>query len=82
MIPGLTFMYEELNGKNVKYVLLTHGHFDHIGYALECAQKYEAQIDEALHRNIFNVGESGLAGAKYIYSQIVKRQSEDKNSAK
>ncbi|MBQ4105925.1 MAG: membrane protein insertase YidC [Clostridia bacterium] len=39
-------------------------------------EKYEKQISEALERNIFNVGESGLAGAKYIYNQIVKRQQE------
>ena len=37
-------------------------------------EKYSKKIDEALHRNIFNIGESGLAGAKYIYSRIVERQ--------
>ncbi len=44
-------------------------------------EKYEAQIKDALERNIYNVGESGKAGAKYIYSQIVKKQQE-RNSKK
>lgn len=37
-------------------------------------EKYEAKITDALNRNIFNIGESGMAGAKYIYKQIVERQ--------
>ena len=40
--------------------------------------KYKAQITEALKRNIFNLGESGKAGAKYIYNQLVKKQKKDK----
>jgi len=36
--------------------------------------KYRDKIEEALSNNIFNVGESGLAGAKYIYKQIAERQ--------
>ncbi len=40
--------------------------------------KYEKQITEALNRNIYNVGESGLAGAKYIYEQLIKKQQNKK----
>ena len=55
---------------------------DVVAELLTNPKKYEAQIDEALHRNIYNVGESGLAGAKYIYNQIIKRQQKNKDSAK
>ncbi|MBQ9743390.1 MAG: membrane protein insertase YidC [Ruminococcus sp.] len=41
-------------------------------------EKYEKQITEALNRNIFNVGDSGTAGAKYIYSRIIQKQKEQK----
>ncbi|MBQ7809947.1 MAG: hypothetical protein IJ346_03165 [Clostridia bacterium] len=40
--------------------------------------KYRDKIEEALKNNIFNIGESGLAGAKYIYNQIVKYQKANK----
>lgn len=36
------------NGK-LKYVLLTHGHYDHIGFAKEIATKYNAKI--ICHKN-------------------------------
>lgn len=49
---------------------------------LENPEKYEAQITEALQRNIYNVGSSGTAGAKYIFSQIMKRQQAEKDSKK
>lgn len=55
---------------------------DVVAELLTNPEKYEKQIDEALHRNIFNVGDSGTAGAKYIYSQIVKRQKEQKENQK
>ena len=51
---------------------------DVVATLLTNPEKYEKQISEALHRNIYNVGESGLAGAKYIYNQIIKKQSEKK----
>ena len=44
--------------------------------------KYRDKIDEALKSNIFNIGESGKAGAKYIYQQIMKRQQEAKDKKK
>lgn len=44
-------------------------------------EKYEKKISEALERNIFNVGTSGLAGAKYIHSRLIAKQKE-KNETK
>lgn len=35
---------DEIGGENIKYILLTHGHFDHIKSASELSQKYDAQI--------------------------------------
>lgn len=40
----LTAAMEKLPENMVKYVLLTHGHFDHIGYAAEVAAGVGAQI--------------------------------------
>ncbi len=45
---------------------------------LDNPDKYSAKIEEALQHNIFNIGESGKAGAKYIYGQIVNRQKNQK----
>ncbi len=45
---------------------------------LDNPEKYSAKIEEALQNNIFNIGESGKAGAKYIYGQIVNRQKNQK----
>lgn len=42
-------------------------------------EKYREKIEEALKNNIFNIGESGLAGAKYIYRSIAQRQKSKKN---
>ena len=44
--------------------------------------KYRDKIDEALKSNIFNIGESGKAGAKYIYQQIAKRQQKANETKK
>ena len=51
---------------------------DVVSELLSNPEKYEAQITEALNRNIYNLGNSGIHGAKYIYGQIVKRQQEAK----
>lgn len=32
------------NGVNVEYIILTHGHFDHIMAVSECAKRYNAKI--------------------------------------
>lgn len=45
-------------------------------------EKYSKQIEEALRRNIYNVGESGLAGAKYIYKRIIEKQNEKAENKK
>ena len=41
--PQMILPFIEENGLTVKYVVLTHGHFDHAEYALE----YESVFDEA-----------------------------------
>lgn len=47
---------------------------DTVAELLGSPEKYEAKITEALNRNIFNVGHSGLEGAKYIYNRIIEKQ--------
>lgn len=44
--PGASFNKIEasLNGRNVDYVLLTHGHFDHIGALEEIINKYHPVV--------------------------------------
>ena len=34
----------EKNGSKLEYIFLTHGHFDHIGYAKQLADKFGAKI--------------------------------------
>lgn len=61
-------LIEELNGKNVKYILLTHGHFDHICGAKLVKEKTGAKVvihkdDEELlsdgEKNLFNANCEG-----------------------
>ena len=41
------------DGGKLEYVLLTHGHYDHICYAKQLADKYGAKIVTGRHNNVF-----------------------------
>lgn len=43
----------EKDGGKLEYVLLTHGHYDHICYAKQLAEKYGAKIVSGKHTNVF-----------------------------
>ncbi len=43
----------ELDGGKLEYVILTHGHYDHIGYAKILAEKYGAKIIAGEGNDIF-----------------------------
>lgn len=43
----------EKDGGKLEYVLLTHGHYDHICYAKQLADKYGAKIVTGKHNNAF-----------------------------
>lgn len=43
----------EQHGGKLEYVLLTHGHYDHICYAKQLADKYGAKIVTGKHNNVF-----------------------------
>lgn len=45
--------YVNSNGGKIKYILLTHGHFDHIGYAKQLADMFEAKIVCGKQTNVF-----------------------------
>ena len=34
----------EKNGGKLEYVILTHGHYDHISYAKQLAEKFDAKL--------------------------------------
>lgn len=68
--PGLpeNDLLEKLDGKNVKYILLTHGHFDHFGGAQVIKDNTDAKVVihkndvEMLHapdKNVFNLYYAG-----------------------
>ena len=41
------------DGENLEYVLLTHGHYDHIGYAKQLAERFNAKIVTGEKENKF-----------------------------
>ena len=41
-------------------------------------EKYRKKISDALEKNIFNVGSSGLASARYIHARLIEKQKEKK----
>ena len=43
----------ENDGGKLEYVLLTHGHYDHICYAKQLADKYGAKVVTGSHNDIF-----------------------------
>ena len=64
-------LMEKLNGKNVKYVLLTHGHFDHTCGAKMIKENTGAKVvihkedDEMLHDISKNEFEENCIGSKF-----------------
>lgn len=40
----LTDYLDGVGEEKIKFIMLTHGHFDHLGFALECARRYSAHI--------------------------------------
>ncbi len=52
---------------------------DTVAELLSNPDKYKKQITDALNKNIFNLGESGIAGAEYIYNRLCEKQ---KNASK
>lgn len=71
-------LMEKLNGKNVKYVLLTHGHFDHTCGAKMIKENTGAKVvihkedDEMLHDISKNEFEENCIGSKFpeVYADI------------
>ncbi|MBQ1978083.1 MAG: hypothetical protein II225_04965, partial [Ruminococcus sp.] len=43
-------------------------------------EKYKKKISDALEKNIFNVGSSGLASARYIHARLIEKQKEKKQT--
>ena len=43
-------------------------------------EKYRKKISDALEKNIFNVGSSGLASARYIHARLIEKQKEKKQT--
>ena len=71
-------LMEKLNGKNVKYVLLTHGHFDHTCGAKMIKENTGAKVvihkedDEMLHDISKNEFEENCIGSNFpeVYADI------------
>lgn len=52
--PNEELNYEiEKNGGKLEYVILTHGHYDHISYAKQLAEKFDAKIVTGEKNNEF-----------------------------
>lgn len=68
-ILGMSMKEEELDQIN-----------DKVQYLLNHQEEYHKQIDDLIHKEIYNIGKSGMVGARYIakvvFDQIEKRQAE------
>ena len=65
----------EKDGGRLEYVMLTHGHYDHIGYAKQLADKYGAKIVTGRENNEF-LSDSTLNLTAY-HNMIIKPFSAD-----
>ena len=58
----------EKNGGKLEYVILTHGHYDHISYAKQLAEKFDAKIVTGEKNNEFRKAQTFTQTALSRYS--------------
>ena len=46
---------------------------------LKQSDKYRQQIETLMHKNLYNIGETGKSGGTYIISQLIQRQKQTKS---
>ena len=52
---------------------------DEVAGMLAQSGRYRQQIEALMHENLYNIGETGKTGGKYIISQLIQRQKQNKS---